>query len=77
MFQHNIDIYKKKWQGFGWNTLDIDGHSIGAILNALDKARKQTKKPTVIIAKTFKGKGLTEAIEDKLDWHGKDLGAKT
>lgn len=54
----------------------IDGHSVPAILSALDKARKETKKPTAIICKTFKGKGLGEDIEDKLDWHGKDLGNK-
>ena len=40
MFEHNVEAYKKKWAGFGWNALVIDGHSVTAILGALDKARK-------------------------------------
>lgn len=58
MFEHDVEAYKKKWLGFGWNAQVIDGHSVPAILGALDKARKETKKPTAIICKTFKGKGL-------------------
>jgi transketolase len=42
----------------------------------LNSARKEVVKPTVIICKTFKGKNLGEIIQDKLDWHGKDLGDK-
>lgn len=40
MYEHDTDTYKKKFTGFGWNVLVIDGHSIAAIVNALEKARK-------------------------------------
>lgn len=43
----------------------------------MEYARKEVDKPTAIICKTFKGKNLGESIEDKLDWHGKDIGEKT
>lgn len=76
MYEHQTEVFKKKFVGFGWNALVIDGHSIAAIVSGLEKARKETNKPTVFICKTFKGKGLGQTIEDKLDWHGKDLGDK-
>lgn len=74
MFEHKTEVFKNKFTSFGWNAIVIDGHSIPAIIGALEKARKETKKPTAIICKTFKGKGFGEKIEDQLDWHGKDLG---
>lgn len=43
----------------------------------MKKAKKEDKRPTAILCKTFKGKNFGEKIEDKLDWHGKDLGAHT
>lgn len=57
---YNPDI-AKKWNAFGWEVLEIDGHNIGQILNALEKAKKVTGRPAVIIAETVKGKGFSFA----------------
>jgi len=71
MHGHDLDAYEKKFEAFGWNTVRIDGHNISQILSAFKKAR-QSKKPTAIIAKTIKGKGVS-FLEDKNGWHGKPL----
>jgi len=57
-----------KWQSFGWHVIPADGHSYESLLPALDEARKTTGKPTVIIAKTTKGKGISY-MEDRHEWH--------
>lgn len=59
-----------KWRAFGWNVLEIDGHSIPQILEAFETARKTYGKPTVIIAKTVMGKGVS-FMENDYRWHGK------
>lgn len=59
-----------KFSAFGWNALEIDGHQVEAILDALDQARAHTDGPTAIIAKTVKGKGVS-IFEGKVEWHGK------
>jgi len=69
MVGHKMRIYKKRLKSFGWNTIKINGHNIKQIQKALHKAR-WSNKPTVIIAKTFKGKGVS-FLENKEDWHGK------
>ncbi|GAG65092.1 unnamed protein product [marine sediment metagenome] len=58
-----------KWRAFGWNTIEIDGHNMKEILDALDEAEKVKGKPTVIIAQTTKGKGVSYA-EDVVGYHG-------
>ncbi|MBN1588939.1 MAG: transketolase [Pirellulales bacterium] len=58
-----------KWRSFGWNALRIDGHDMRAILDALHRAAAHDQGPTVIIAKTIKGKGVS-FMEDQLNWHG-------
>ncbi len=68
---HDIKKYEKRFQEFGWETITINGHNISQILSAFEKAKKSSK-PTIIIAKTLKGKGV-KFIEDKNDWHGKAL----
>jgi len=68
---HNILEYKKRFKGFGCNVLATNGHNIKEIKSALNNAKK-SKKPTVILAKTFKGKGVS-FLENKEDWHGKAL----
>lgn len=60
----------KKWQDFGWNVLRIDGHNMEEILDAFQKAENTKTKPTIIIADTIKGKGVS-FMEHQLDWHGK------
>jgi transketolase len=62
----NYREMKKKWLGFGWNVNSCDGHNISAIINAFKK--KSKTKPTAIIAKTTKGKGV-DFMENNNDWH--------
>jgi transketolase len=71
MHGHDLEAYKRKFVAFGWNALKIDGHNISQILQAFQKA-KESKKPTAILAKTIKGKGVS-FLEDKNGWHGKPL----
>ena len=64
----NLHPLKEKFKYFGWNTLEIKGHDHKAILKALMIAKKQSKKPTIIIANTIKGKGVS-FMEDDNHWH--------
>ena len=59
-----------KFRAFGWHVQEIDGHDFGQIFAALDAARAETEKPSAIIAKTVKGKGVSY-MEDQVGWHGK------
>jgi len=70
LLQHDIEAYRARWSGFGWNALPVDGHDISALLNAFDQAAQMKDRPTVILARTLKGKGVS-SVEDKMDWHGK------
>ncbi len=60
---------KDKWAAFGWNTLECDGHNFEELISALDEAEKEKTRPTVILAHTIKGKGVS-FIENKVEWHG-------
>src|SRR3982751_4604340 len=70
MWQHDMAQFERRWQAFGWNTVVIDGHDIAAILDAFDKARNTKGQPTMILARTEKGKGVS-FTEGKANWHGK------
>ena len=59
-----------KFKAFGWHVQEIDGHDFGQIFEALDNARAEKDKPSAIIAKTVKGKGVSY-MEDQVGWHGK------
>jgi transketolase len=59
-----------KWRGFGWEVTEIDGHSIPQVLEALQHARQVTDRPTAIIARTVKGKGVS-FMENRYEWHGR------
>lgn len=59
----------KKWEAFGWNVIKIDGHDLRAISDAVDAAGECRGKPTMILAKTIKGKGIA-FMENKVMWHG-------
>ena len=59
-----------KWRSFGWNVLEIDGHRVEQIDFAINKAKSTKGLPTMIIARTIKGKGV-EHMEDNPQWHGK------
>lgn len=60
----------EKFRSFGFNVINIDGHNIEEILRAFEEAKKMKGKPTCIIAKTIKGKGVS-FMENKAQWHGK------
>ena len=60
----------QKWQAFGWQTIEIDGHNIDQLLAAFQEASKIKAKPTVIIARTVKGKGVS-FMENNAKFHGK------
>jgi len=66
----NIEPLIRKWQAFGWHVIDIDGHNIDEILAAFPKAKKMKGKPTVITARTIKGKGVS-FMENNVAFHGK------
>ena len=71
-WQHDMEEYAKKWRAFDWHAVVVDGHDVPAILTALDEARRTKGRPTMILAKTIKGKGIS-FIEGKNGWHGKPL----
>ena len=66
----NTMPYESKLEAFGWNVITIDGHDIEQILSAFDSARTVKGKPTAIVAKTVKGKGVS-FMENEAGWHGK------
>jgi len=64
-----LEDLSAKWKAFGWNALEIDGHDMSRILSSLEEAQKTKDKPTVIIAHTVKGKGVSFA-ENQVGYHG-------
>ncbi len=60
---------RNKWRSFGFHVIEVDGHNIPQILSALDEARTIKGRPTLILAKTIKGKGVS-FMEDRAEWHG-------
>jgi transketolase len=72
MYNHDVDIYQRRFAAFGWHAIIVDGHDIGAILAALDEAREITDRPSMIVSRTLKGKGVS-FLEDREGWHGKPL----
>jgi len=72
MLQHDMTAYKSRWTGFGWNAIVVDGHNHAALVKACADAAKTKGRPTVLLAKTLKGKGIL-FTENKMDWHGKAL----
>lgn len=71
-----METYKVRLDAFGWNSMIVDGHSVEALVKAFDNASSTKGKPSVIIAKTFKGRNFP-GIEDQHGWHGKALGKET
>ncbi|AFS79079.1 transketolase, N-terminal subunit [Gottschalkia acidurici 9a] len=65
----NVEPLDKKFEAFGWNVLKVDGHCFDEIFNALEESKKTKEKPTIIIAKTIKGKCVS-FMENKAEWHG-------
>jgi len=65
----NLEPLADKWRSFGWNAIECDGHDFQEIMDSLDNAGGVKGKPTVIIAHTIKGKGVS-FIENECKWHG-------
>ncbi len=64
----NIEPVAAKWEAFNWNVIEVDGHDVAQIVDACDAAGRTTGKPSVIIAHTVKGKGVS-FMENKAAWH--------
>lgn len=71
---HDLAAYERKFQAFGWETAVVNGHDVQALLAAFDNVGSGGK-PLAVIAKTFKGRGVS-FLEDKEGWHGKTLNEK-
>lgn len=65
-----LENLRRKYEAFNWHVLEIDGHNIREIVDAVDEAKAIYERPTVIIAHTIPGKGIKE-IEFDYRWHGK------
>jgi transketolase len=73
-FGHDLDRIAARWHAFGWNAIVLDGHDLEDILEGFEMARGTTGRPSVLVARTVKGKALG-AIEGRDAWHGKALKA--
>ncbi len=76
MLQHDLDTYRRRWEAFGWQAIAVDGHDIPELLAAYEQAADTSDRPTVVLARTLKGKGLGD-VEGKEHWHGKPLDRET
>ena len=71
-WQHDMDTLAGRWRAFGWHAIVVDGHDLADLLDGLDEARRTRGRPTMILARTVKGKGIS-FIESRGGWHGKPL----
>ncbi len=67
-----LEPLASKWESFGWQVKEVDGHDIGTLLNALESVKEVSEKPTIIIAHTIKGKGVS-FVEQDFTFHGRAL----
>ena len=72
MYQHDMEVYRKKFEAEGWAAEVIDGHDVAAVLAALDRAKATKGQPQAIIARTIKGHGVS-FLAGKQHWHGKPI----
>lgn len=64
-----LDPLDKKWEAFNWHVQEVDGHDVDALVSAIEKAKTEIEKPSVIIARTIPGKGVSY-MENRFEWHG-------
>ncbi len=69
-WQHDMGQFERRWRAFGWEPIVVDGHDIAALLDAFERARQTKGRPTMLLARTIKGKGIS-FVEGKNGWHGK------
>merc|ERR1712156_645286 len=74
--QHDMETYKARMESFGFHAIVVDGHDMEELIKAFAEAEATKGKPTMILAKTYKGHDFPE-IADKMNWHGKSLGGKS
>merc|ERR1719384_2268588 len=74
--QHDMETYKARMESFGFHAIVVDGHDMEELVKAVAEAEATKGKPTMILAKTYKGHDFPE-IADKMNWHGKSLGGKS
>ena len=67
-----LEPFAEKWRAFGWHVEEVDGHDIGAVIETLESVRKVKGQPSVVIAHTIKGKGVS-FVEADYTFHGKAL----
>ncbi|MBI4510456.1 MAG: transketolase [Deltaproteobacteria bacterium] len=72
MHERDTEALCGKFRAFGWHAIGVDGHDLAALTRAFEEARREKDKPTAILARTLKGKGV-RLLEDKDNWHGKPL----
>ncbi len=72
MYEHHLEPYLSRLRGFGWEAAAVDGHDVKAVREAYARARATKGKPFGIVARTFKGKGVS-FLENKEGWHGKPV----
>lgn len=70
-----LEPLDEKFRAFGWEVFEVDGHDVASLQNIIRKARDVDDRPSLIIAHTYKGKGVS-CMQDKLKWHGKPLSGK-
>ncbi|HEY3285433.1 MAG TPA: transketolase [Armatimonadota bacterium] len=73
-FGHHTEVYRKRFEAFGWHAIEIDGHDMEQVLRAFDEAAATKGKPTAIVARTEKGAGVS-FLAGASGWHGKALKA--
>ncbi len=71
----NIEPLNRKWEAFGWNVIEVNGHDFAELIDAFERAKLVKGQPTAIIAHTIKGKGVS-FMENNPDFHGKAPNAK-
>jgi len=72
MYEHDTRVYEERFRSFGFDVVVVDGHDVAAVRGVLARARAVTERPQAIVAKTFKGKGVS-FMENKDGWHGKPV----
>lgn len=72
MYAFDIETYRRRFSAFGWHAVAVDGHDLAALVAACKEARATADRPTVLVARTLKGKGVS-FLEDKPGWHGKPV----
>ncbi|XP_003462193.1 transketolase-like protein 1 [Cavia porcellus] len=70
--EHYVEVYQKRCEAFGWNTYVVDGRDVEALCQVFWQAAQVKGKPTAVVAKTFKGRGMPN-VEDAESWHGKPM----